>query len=248
MNSTPLRAFFGHHKCGTSWISRVIGDVCAIAGLKIAHRHYENLFDGDIVGLKLSSPFDFWRYTNADINFTRSVDLLGFHVVRDPRDVIVSAYFSHLNSHPDDNWPRLRHYRPYLRSLSKEAGIKAEMEFSGIFLLHMLSWDYCRPNVLELRFEDLIRDEFNQFERIFRFLKIVPDSLCSADLARVVQQNTFQVLSGGRSPGEQDIQSHYRRGSPGDWREHFDGAHIDYFKKLYNPLLLKLGYESKEDW
>lgn len=248
MPSPPIRAFFGHHKCGTSWIARVIDDVCAMAGLKIAHHHYENLFDGDIVALQRSSPFDFWRYTNADINFTRDVDLLGFHVVRDPRDVIVSAYFSHLNSHADGNWPRLRHYRPYLRSLSKQAGIKAEMEFCGIFLFHMLSWDYCRPNVLELRFENLISDEFNQFERIFRFLKMVPESLGAADLAQVVRQNTFQVLSGGRKPGEQDVQSHYRRGSPGDWREHFDDTHIDYFKKLYNPLLIKLGYESKEDW
>jgi hypothetical protein len=122
------------------------------------------------------------------------------------------------------------------------------MEFCGIFLFHMLSWDYCRPNVLELRFEDLISDEFNQFDRIFRFLKMVPESLGAEDLAQVVRQNTFQVLSGGRKPGEQDVQSHYRRGSPGDWREHFDDTHIDYFKKLYNPLLIKLGYESKEDW
>lgn len=248
MISTPIRAYFGHHKCGTSWISRVIGDVCTITGLKIAHHHYESLFDGDIVALRRTSPFDFWRYTNADINFTRNVDLLGFHVVRDPRDLIISAYFSHLISHSDENWPRLRHYRPYLRGLSKQVGIKAEMEFCAIFLFQMLSWDYSRSNVIELRFEDLITDELNQFERIFRFLKMVPDLLSVADLAQIVQQNRFEVLSGGRQPGEQDIQSHYRRGRPGDWREHFDEGHVDYFKKLYNPLLIKLGYESKEDW
>jgi Sulfotransferase domain len=79
-------------------------------------------------------------------------------------------------------------------------------------------------------------------------LRMVPEPVPSAELARVVQENTFRVLSGGRNPGEQDYQSHYRRGSPGDWREHFDATHIDYFKKLYNPLLIKLGYESKEDW
>jgi hypothetical protein len=248
MDPAPLRAFFGHHKCGVSWISRIIDGVCATAGLTIAHHHYENLFDGDISALRRAQPFDFWRYTNADVNFTRDLEVFGFHVVRDPRDVIVSAYFSHLNSHAVDNWPRLRHFRPYLRSLPKHDGINADMEFCAIFLSHMLSWDYCRPNVLELRFEDLIADQSRQFDRIFRFLKIVPEQLDSDMLDQIVQLNSFQVLSGGREPGEQDVHHHYRRGTPGDWRSHFDESNVDYFKKLYNPLLLKLGYESREDW
>jgi len=45
-----------------------------------------------------------------------------------------------------------------------------------------------------------------------------------------------------------DEYSHYRLGVPGDWRKHFEPVHIEYFKKLYNPLLLKLGYESDEGW
>jgi hypothetical protein len=109
-----LLAYFGHHKCGTTWISQIIDEVCCALGLISRHHHYESLFQGDIVALRSRAHFDFWRYTNADINFTRDLDVRGFHVVRDPRDVIVSAYFSHLHSHSDANWPRLRHFRPYL--------------------------------------------------------------------------------------------------------------------------------------
>jgi hypothetical protein len=223
--------------------------VCACASLKIAHHHYESFFDGDIVALHDREPFDFWRYTNADINFVRPVkDLLGFHVVRDPRDVIVSAYFSHYYSHPDEYWPRLRHYRPYLRSLAKRDGLLAEMEFNALFLAHMLMWDYTNPRILELRFEDMITDRAMYFERAFRHLGVVPVQLSVDALTEIVEKYSFERLSGGRRAGSEDLTSHYRRGVPGDWRSHFQPCHVEYFKQLYNPLLLKLGYETREDW
>jgi len=44
------------------------------------------------------------------------------------------------------------------------------------------------------------------------------------------------VLSGGRAPGEE--MSARIPGAAGDWRNHFQDEHVDYFKGLYNPLLL----------
>ena len=244
----PLLAYFGHHKCGTVWIGKVIEGVCQSANLKIAHHHYESLFDGDIAALRDRDPFDFWRYTNADVNFTRGLDLRAFHVVRDPRDVIVSAYYSHLLSHSDAGWPRLRHYRPYLRSLSKHDGLLAEMEFNAIFLAHMLMWDYTRSGILEVRLEDLAAADEQGFEKIFRFLGLIPQYISPEQTRDIVAKNSFTQLSGGRPVGVEDPASHYRRGVSGDWRNHFGPAHTEYFKKLYNPVLLKLGYETQEDW
>ncbi len=31
-------------------------------------------------------------------------------------------------------------------------------------------------------------------------------------------------------------------------RNHFNDRHVELFKKKYNNLLLKLGYEKSEDW
>jgi hypothetical protein len=244
----PLLAYFGHHKCGTSWITKIVEDVCRAARLKFVSHHYETFFDGDILALRVREPFDFWNYINADVNFTREVDLRAFHVVRDPRDVIVSAYFSHLYSHSDAGWARLRHYRPYLRSLSKHDGLLAEMEFNALFIAHMLMWDYSRPNILEVHFEDLAAAEEEGFEKIFRFLDLVPRSVSVEQMRAIVARHSFIQLSGGRPAGVEDAASHYRKGVVGDWRNHFEPAHVEYFKKLYNPVLLKLGYESYEDW
>jgi hypothetical protein len=243
----PLLACFGHHKCGTTWITRILNDVCQHAGLKMKSHHYENLFEGDIAAIRERDHFDLWNYVNADVNFTRGLDVRAFHVVRDPRDVIVSAYFSHMETHSDAGWPRLRHYRPYLRSLTKHDGLLAEMEFNAIFLAHMLMWDYTRPNILEVRFEDLILDDQARFQTIFGFLDLVPRLVSLERLRGIVEAHSFRALT-GRKAGVEDPSSHYRKGVVGDWRNHFAPAHVEYFKKLYNPLLLKLGYESQEDW
>jgi hypothetical protein len=243
-----ILAYYGHHKAGSTWILHVVGAVCSLASLKMVSHHYEQFFDGDIEGYRKSNPFDFWCYINADYIFVRYLETKGFHVIRDPRDVIVSGYFSHLNSHPDEYWPRLRHYRKYLRSLSKEEGLLREMEFSSIFLSHMMSWDYHTPSILQLKFEDLIKDPFGNFVSIFHFLDMIPNRISEADLHGIVNSYSFENLSGGRKSGVEDHAHHYRKGVPGDWKNHFTEEHVDYFKKLYNPLLIKLGYETREDW
>jgi hypothetical protein len=40
----------------------------------------------------------------------------------------------------------------------------------------------------------------------------------------------------------------FRKGKPGDWREHFTQKNIDYFKESTGNLLIELGYEADNDW
>src|ERR1044071_7538984 len=228
--------YFGHHKCGTVWILSIVKEIAAQAGLRVAHHHNEAGFDGDIQAHFNRCPFDFWCYTNADYYFVRGIALGGFHVVRDPRDVIVSGYFSHLNSHPEDGWPRLRPYRKLLRSISKEEGLLREMEFIAPVLYDMLGWDRPAAGVREIRFEELVADPKDRFCRIFRDLGLLPDRVSEAALCQAVDRYTFQRLAGGRKAGEEDAAHHFRKGVPGDWRNHFTPAHTAYFKKLHNPL------------
>lgn len=243
-----MLAYFGHHKCGTQWISSIVKQVCAAADLTVSHHDSAAAFEGDIVLYRQRFPFDFWCYTNADYFLVRGVKLSGFHVVRDPRDVIVSGYFSHLNSHPLTGWPQLRSYREMLQSLSRDDGMLREMEFSGPILYSMLHWAQSISGVREVQFEDLIQGPEDKFSVIFKELGVVPNRISEQELRAIVSRNAFQRLSGGREAGQENSAHHYRKGVPGDWRNHFKPQHVDYFKRLFNPILLKLGYETKEDW
>jgi hypothetical protein len=116
---------------------------------------------------------DFLAYTNAEIEEARALPAhRGFHVVRDPRDVLVSGYFSHKNSHPTDGWPELKEHRQALQSLSKEEGLLKEIKFSRPFLTAMRNWDYNQKRILEVKMEQLTQDPETQFRRVLRHLGI----------------------------------------------------------------------------
>jgi hypothetical protein len=100
------------------------------------------------------------------------------------------------------------------------------------------------PNVMEIKFEDLIDNSSEKFLKIFYFLGIFDNE----KILNAVQKNNFSVLSGGRKSGQEDYRNHYRKGMAGDWKNHFEKEHIQYFKSNYNDLLIKLGYETSEDW
>jgi hypothetical protein len=249
-----LMAYFGHHKAGTTWISKIIDSICSKLQIKHIVFHSPKLFNLNLGKTVEQEKIIFFSYTNADINYVKSLDSFrAFHVIRDPRDIIVSAYFSHLYSHPTEGWSELVEQRERLKSLSKDEGLLMTIEFLKHLKVEkfelnlfesMYNWDYFLPNVMEIKFEDLIYKSDDKFIKIFKFLGIFDEF----KIIEALREHDFSILSGGRSRGQEDLASHYRKGVPGDWKNHFKEEHIQTFKSNYNDLLVKLGYEKSTDW
>ncbi len=166
--------------------------------------------------------------------------------MRDPRDVVVSAYFSHLYSHP--LFGKLEEHRERLKSVPEDEGIMLEMENRKFQFQAMLDWDYEQPHVLELRMEDITTGASDEIPSIFRFLRLgTDDGLTAERIDRIVAKRDFKQMA-GRPPGREDVTSHYRKGIAGDWLNHFTEDHVAYFKENYGELLILLGYESSNDW
>ncbi|MGH2817503.1 MAG: sulfotransferase domain-containing protein [Actinomycetota bacterium] len=169
----------------------------------------------------------------------------GSHLIRDPRDVVVSGYHYHLWT--DEEWVHVPSpeyggmtYQQYLRSLDLEAGMAAEIRRSaGSDLAEMGQWTYAQPEFLELRYEDFIVDEANHFGRIFRHYGFKPAAVeRSVDLAL---RFSFQRMA-GRSIGQVKEGSHLRSGKPGQWREVLSPRNMALFRELTGDLLERLGY------
>lgn len=175
MSSSALRfAFYGHHKCASTWIHSVLEQVVADTGHRICYLYDERQFDRDLPRWVEKEGIEFLSYVNADHAHTKDLPAhRGFHIVRDPRDLLVSAYFSHKNSHPTHAWPELIPYREKLEGLSKEEGLLAELDFSATWFDHMARWDYDQDHILEIQQETFTPDPYRGFLEVFRHLGFV---------------------------------------------------------------------------
>jgi Sulfotransferase domain len=273
----PVAAYFGHHKCGSRWIGEVIEQVCNESGLSNWSTADAGPFaDGTVVSWAEQERIDVVSFTNAHPQFLPPVgDLRGFHVVRDPRDICVSAYYSHRHSHSTEVWTQLVPVRERLGEIDIDAGLAFEIDFLGPVFESMEAWDYTRPDVLELHFEDLIADDVERLTRALDFIGVGPGAehpldggstahtvaqkvrrrlglpastrrLSRSRIAAIIRAHGFDAKAGGRHRGEVDVTSHYRSGTPGDWRTHFTAEHVEQFTRRYPMLLSRLGYA--EDW
>jgi hypothetical protein len=75
-----------------------------------------------------------------------------------------------------------------------------------------------------------------------------PRRIPAERLLGIAWEHDFEKLSGGRQRGSEDPHNHFRKGTPGDWRNHFTAAHVAAFKARYPGLLVDLGYEADDGW
>lgn len=244
-----LAAFFGHHKCGSSWVSGIVREIAELAKLHVGEVSNPYMFESDLGQYCNHRNIECLAYTNANYRYVCDLEFASaIHVIRDPRDMCVSAYFSHLHSHTTNGWPELLEHRQRLRQLSLEEGLIADMAFNRQFLNDVGSWDYRDSRILEFKYEDIIEDQARGLvSAALAHFNIA--TLVSSDLVEsVIESRMFRRRSGGRERGDEDLRSHYRRGMAGDWRRFFNTRHIDAFKTDYNWVLLATGYETGDSW
>jgi len=287
-----LYAYFGHHKCASKWIADIASGVCRNLGLKFLVANVitvgNHKLNGHTMTHDLSSlaHVDFLAYINAiHERVSQLRPLKGFHVIRDPRDICVSAYYSHLYSHPvvSKDTDYIMAMREKLKRLSKEEGLLETIRGRREQFEAMYDWDYSQPNILEVKFEDFVKDPYEGFIKIFQYLDLLdttqfsirnqvshlfmtigtrlhkktkglvsfqakPKRIRTELLLVHVYNHRFSKKAKGRRLGQENSHSHYRKGTAGDWVNHFRSEHIRFFKENYNDVLIKLGYECDDKW
>lgn len=135
---------------------------------------------------------------------------LKFVVIRDLRDTLISAYFSFRYSHVPLYIPAEHYRRVQLNSRSLVDGLRHTMHLF-LPLIARIQTSWIKANVLVIRYEELLQDEYGQFERLLEHCQI---KLPVEQLHQIVLTCSFQQLS-GRPKGAEDIMSHYRKGVAG---------------------------------
>ena len=240
-DAIPLVFVTGYPKSGTTWACQMVADY-----------------------LRLPFP----RFTLLPVGCPAAVQghqrvwkryRKGVYVLRDGRDVLVSQYFFHARLIPEGDHPHLPAHlrRIYPGLVNKknlrdnfapflERQMRAPSSARANWADHVRSYFEVRnPNVVLLRYEDLLRDgEKTLAEAMARLTGEEPDFQRSGD---AIRKYSFRTLT-GRSPGQEDRSSFLRKGQAGDWVNHFTREAAEIFDHSCGEMLIAAGYETDHAW
>ena len=193
-------------------------------------------------------PGDFtYCYLKAVVPFTDALTQTGFapiFVYRDPRDMIISHVFYATQMHQGHNMHR--YYTETLTTMEQRInaairGVEDEASpLSGIALKYSRYMGWLeQSSVLSLRFEELILEKDKTIGRILDHLGR------SGFTPKLPGNDAIQILKQSIEPKRSGT---FRKGQPGNWREHFTEANKAFFKEQTSDLLQRLGYEKDQDW
>jgi hypothetical protein len=225
-------SIFSHHKCGTVWLRTFLAELCKLNGLSFDSNH-------EVTGCP-SSETRLFLLTNAVYhNVKDRFEGSALHVIRNPMSIIVSAYHSHLTSHPTHGWPELAKRRKLLRSMSYEEGLEATVAFLEEFrsdeyvcpLRALQVWNYEDQRILTVPMESLTTSA-NTVMQLFLGLNgakrfKLPD----------IKNYAFEKFSNGRLIGAVDNTSHYRSGDTLAWPDELPKSIQDHVRKNYSTIL-----------
>jgi len=247
----------GLQKTGSMWIQSVLCDpiIYRYSGL-LPHRVKGTRRWNQMETLVFADPFPERRivsklYISRD-NFRsipKPANYRAFFVIRDPRELVVSWYFSTRDNHvvEKDAERLLYRARHELRAMDINEGMRYCIDLfeeKGKFDL-LRSWTGSDPELEDrvriVRFEDLSGPEsVRHFGELFDFLDIrIPQE----QLEGLVQAYSFKKLS-GRKPGQENTKSHLRSGSAKTWDRYLTDDLLEYFEQRSGGLAAALGYAT----
>ena len=233
-----------HHKTGTVWMLTIFRELSQKLELEFFHGEQE----------ELPKEFDIFFQEHSRFDFDKlQMEYRGLHLIRDPRDIIVSGCFYYQKS--EEKWLHIKReefgwltYQEKINSYDLlDDKIMFEMEKSGrediqemLNIKQMLSWNYTNPAFIEIKYEDLISDEnLLLFHKIFTFLgfsgKYIPEIL------RIAYDKSLFC-------GNLKKSIHIRSGESRQWEKYFKHSHKVRFLVLFGYALSKLEYERNNDW
>jgi hypothetical protein len=165
-------------------------------------------------------------------------------VYRDPRDMIVSHVFYATQMH-EGHWMH-RYYTQSLQSMEERINAAIQgVDEEGSELTPVrqryetyLGWLEI-PQVLSMRFEDLILERENALGQLLDYLRE------RGFTPKIPRSKAVAALEEAIAPRKSGT---FRKGQPGNWREHFTEANKVLFKERAGDLLVRLGYEQSNEW
>tara|TARA_B100001564_G_C20622117_1_gene662879 strand:- start:127 stop:990 length:864 start_codon:yes stop_codon:yes gene_type:complete len=193
-------------------------------------------------------------------SFTNLKNTLGtIHIVRDPRNIITSLK-NHYSFPSYSEAKRFLFYERNIISLSnqeKEEFLKYNKKFPlpqyiGSWKTHYLSWRNMKKNCLLVKYENLIEDPINEFNKIVNFIEDLTNLKFDTQLIRdAVELSSFHKLKEmeqkygfDESPKNKEGKKNefFYLGPQNDWKRILENSVSDKISSEFKEEMKQLGY------
>lgn len=234
--------FFTVHKSASTFFNWYLKDLCKQSGhIYIDVNGYFGTMGPKGIEIQNSSSFKQKVFKKTGFiygplrNYIAVPDIQDYPVVlvlRDPRDVLTSQYFSIKNSHPLIT-PQLIERRKKAQSTSIDEHVLSEQSDRFVKTYNeYLDNLFGKPNVLFIKYEDLIVD--------FRTCLNKINTHCGLALTEE-QLNLLDKSESFKSKNE-DQKSHVRKITSGDHKEKLKPETIQALNEKFKDILIRLNY------
>ncbi|CCB65045.1 sulfotransferase domain-containing protein [Hyphomicrobium sp. MC1] len=226
-------------KSGSNWLNNILAalpgiekfDMGAhgITGIRV--NELEKLGPGKVMYTHL-------RHSEKVCAEIARLNVRPFYIYRDIRDALVSEYF-----HKAYLDPRFKTKNPILKHVDERSAFNYRniVKWSTTLPVYndALAW-VADSSVPSAKFEDLVQ---NPEETLRSLLTFHGMDFSDTEIKSALQKASFQAMA-GRTPGQENRNSHYRKGIVGDWKNYFSAKqHADLWLKA-GRTLSRLGYQD----
>ena len=252
-NQHPSILHFSINKVATQYTKKILQE-CAIAdGMQPVHIH-GYAFNTDYPFLDHLSEEEMKQYAHIFkpqgylySNFSGMIvgipefeKYRAFLIIRDPRDILVSQYYSHAYSHaiPSKNGNKYEIFVKtslHTRSISIDEYVIAESDKTlKIFLRYQTLMLDVYPEVCVLSYEEMTENFPNWLDKLL--------ACCELEVSHSLKNKLIEENQRSR-PIQENIHSHVRQGKAGDYKNKLKPETIRYLDEKFAPVLNAFGYK-----
>lgn len=271
LSKKPLFLIVGSFKSGTTWLQKLLNshsEICShgeawffdnlLAYINLAVDKYSEEKMPLINQLSTKQVNDIFRYTmyeymanwpgqsdakcivektpNNSFKLPLIKEVLPgvkiIHIIRDGRDVVTSSWFHQLRDKPDWFIKYENDFSGFSDYWTNEMWLKSNKKCLDFKAQHP-------ENYLSVRYEDLVHTPEASLEKLINDMGV---SSSLEEIKNCLTGASFELLSKGRSAGEEDQGSFYRKGIVGDWQNHFQKHDLEVFTKSAGRMMKRFGY------
>ena len=236
-----------HHKTGTVWMRQLFQSIARRLNCPFVRLADYQAVDADALREHAPLTILFQDHGRFDSEMALKTCDRGWHLLRDPRDVLISG--ANYHSWSDEPWlhrPREtlggRTYQEALRALSFADSVRFEMHRStGQAIRDMLAFDRRDGCFRDVAYEVLLEDQTGEVaEPLLRELGFAGDALGSA-LAAYREQHP-------RGPRRErpSLRGHIQNLDRAQWRYMYDPPLLASFERCFPSAASDLGYPASD--